>query len=126
MTVRVHMGDGTYAELEPEKYEVDAALLEPTARPCAECGHLHYLGGGLGWDECPIDGCDCHGQNWAPEVLVDGKWGGNALVFETKGEAEAWAKDLLNRWFVPTDSRAVVSTKKVNARIRDGVMEHVR
>lgn len=29
---------------------------------CAECGHLHYLGAKLGYDRCPIEGCDCEGQ----------------------------------------------------------------
>lgn len=34
---------------------------EPSA--CAECGHLHFLGPDLGYDECPIDGCSCKGQS---------------------------------------------------------------
>jgi hypothetical protein len=52
--------------------------------------------------------------NWKPEVLVDGKWCANALVFATQEEAEQNARDLLMRWFVPTDSRAVESTDPVN------------
>lgn len=45
--------------------EVREALdaIEPGA--CAECGHLHFLGPGLGYCACPIEGCDCQGQQWA-------------------------------------------------------------
>ena len=53
---------------------------------------------------------------WKPEVMVDGKWARNGLVFATKEEAEANARDLLMRWFVPTDSRAVESDDPVNYR----------
>lgn len=96
MTVKVHMGDGSFAELEPEKYEVDAALLEPVT-------------------------------TWKPEVLVEGKWAGNGLVFATEDEAARWARALLGRWFVPTDSRAASSTEPVNARLlEDGTCEHIR
>ena len=35
---------------------------------------------------------------------------------ETKEEAEAAGKELLSRWFVPTDSRAVESDEPVNYR----------
>jgi hypothetical protein len=59
-------------------------------------------------------------MSWKPEVCVSGKWAGNALVFATKEEAEQWGRDLLLRWFVPTDSRAVESTEVVNYRLIDG------
>lgn len=55
--------------------------------------------------------------SWAPEVLVEGKWSGNALRFATEEEAAHWANALLLRWFVPTDSRAVPSTDPVNYRL---------
>lgn len=32
---------------------------EPTE--CAECGHLHHLGGGE-YGPCPVEGCECEGQ----------------------------------------------------------------
>lgn len=32
---------------------------------CAECGHLHFLGSELGYEECPVEGCGCEGQEWA-------------------------------------------------------------
>lgn len=55
-------------------------------------------------------------MSWKPEVKVDGKWSQNALVFETEAEAEANARDLLNRWFFATDSRAVESELPPNYR----------
>jgi hypothetical protein len=51
------------------------------------------------------------------------------LVFATTAVAEAWAQDLLLRWFVPTAARATESTDPVNytydrekglVRIEDG------
>lgn len=57
-------------------------------------------------------------MSWKPQVFVksENKWCGNALVFETREEAEQNASDLLMRWFVPTDSRAIESTDPVNYR----------
>ena len=31
---------------------------------CAECGHLHFVSVHEGYAECPIDGCECEGQDW--------------------------------------------------------------
>jgi hypothetical protein len=53
-------------------------------------------------------------KSWKPEVLVSGKWAGNALRFATKEEAEESGNELLSRWFVPVDSRAVQSEDEVN------------
>lgn len=65
--------------------------------------------------------------SWAPEVFVEGSWGGNALRFATKDEAERWGRALLMRWFVPTDSRAVESDEPVNYKLLpDGRTEEVR
>lgn len=61
-------------------------------------------------------------MSWKPEVFVEGEWAGNGMAFATKEEAELWARDLLNRWFVPTDSRAVESDEEVNYEIKDGVL----
>lgn len=36
-----------------------------TAAQCAECGHLHYLGPEDGYCSCPVEGCECTGQDWA-------------------------------------------------------------
>jgi hypothetical protein len=46
-------------------------------------------------------------MGWKPEVLVGGKWGRNALVFASKEEAEANAFNLMMRWTLVEDSRAV-------------------
>lgn len=63
-------------------------------------------------------------KSWAPEVLVEGKWSGNGLRFATKEEAEQWGSDLLGRWFVPTDSRAVESDERPTHRLdADGFSE---
>jgi len=56
-------------------------------------------------------------MSWKPEVFAEREWTGNGLVFETKEEAERWARDLLFRWFVPTDSRAVESNQPVNYKL---------
>ena len=52
--------------------------------------------------------------SWKPEVKVDGKFSQNGLVFATKEEAENNAKDLMWRWMLVTDSRAVESELPVN------------
>lgn len=57
-------------------------------------------------------------MSYAPEVLVDGKWAGNALRFATEEEADRWAHDLLLRWFVPVDARAVPSNDPVNYELQ--------
>ena len=55
-------------------------------------------------------------MSWKMEVLVNGEWGTNACVYATKEEAEAAGIELLSRWFLPTDSRAVESNDEVNYR----------
>jgi hypothetical protein len=65
-------------------------------------------------------------MSWKPEVFAEGAWTGNGLAFATKEEAERWGADLLMRWFVPTDSRAVESTDPVNYKIVDGKLEEVK
>ena len=52
--------------------------------------------------------------SWKTEVLVDGKWATNSVRFATKEEAEEAGRELLGRWFVPTDSRAAESDDPVN------------
>lgn len=59
-------------------------------------------------------------MSWKPQVFVENKWAGNALVFATKEEAENNARDLLMRWFVPTDSRAIESEDPVNYQYVNG------
>lgn len=66
-------------------------------------------------------------MSWAPEVLVEGKWSGNALRFATKEEAERYGVGLLARWFVPTNSRAVETpNERANYRLApDGALVHL-
>ena len=46
-------------------------------------------------------------MNWKPEVEVNGTWSGNNQVFATGEEALAMAKDIMRRWLLVTDFRAV-------------------
>jgi hypothetical protein len=63
---------------------------------------------------------------WKPEVLVDGKWCRNALVFATKAEAWENARDLFSRWTVPTDYRVVEVDDPVNYAWVDGNLVEVK
>jgi len=58
-------------------------------------------------------------MSWKTEVYVDEEWCGNALVFETELEAKLYGADLLSRWFVPTDYRAVETDAEVNYKIEN-------
>lgn len=66
-------------------------------------------------------------MSWKPEVFIksENKWCGNALVFATREEAEQNASDLLMRWYVPIDSRAVESQEPVNYRYINRKLEAV-
>ena len=57
-------------------------------------------------------------MSWKPEMKVvnDENWYPNGLVFETKMEAELWAKDLYSRWTSSTAYRAVESDLEPNYR----------
>jgi hypothetical protein len=54
--------------------------------------------------------------SYKTEVFVDKSWSSNGLRFATEAEAVEYGKELLSRWFAPTDLRAVVSEDKVNYR----------
>jgi hypothetical protein len=66
-------------------------------------------------------------KSWKPEVFIpsENKWHGNALRFATEKEAADNARDLLSRWFVPTDSRATPSEDPVNYRYVNGKLEEI-
>jgi hypothetical protein len=64
-------------------------------------------------------------MSWKPEVFVQGKWSRNGLVFATKEEAERSARDLMNRWMLVEDCRAVEVEDIVNYQIVDDQMVHV-
>lgn len=66
-------------------------------------------------------------MSFKPEVQTGepGKFYGNALRFATREEAEANVKDLMNRWFLVTDTRVVESDEPVNYRWVNGKLESV-
>ena len=66
-------------------------------------------------------------MSWKPEVKTgnDNKFYGNALAFATKEEAETSARDLMNRWLLVVEYRAVESDEPVNYKLVDGVLEAV-
>ena len=65
-------------------------------------------------------------MSWKPEVLVEGKWSGNALRFATKEEATEQVRDLMLRWTAPMDYRVVEVDDAVNYRYIEGRLVEVR
>lgn len=68
-------------------------------------------------------------KSWKPEVRTgtDPKFYGNNLAFATKEEAEFSARDLMNRWMLVVECRAVESDQPVNYRINENmVLEEVK
>jgi hypothetical protein len=59
-------------------------------------------------------------MSWKAEVFADSCWSSNALRFATEEEAENSGRELLSRWFVPTDSRAAKSDDAVNYKFENG------
>jgi hypothetical protein len=55
-------------------------------------------------------------KSWKSEVLVGREWVTNSCRYATREEAEAAGRELLSRWFAPTDSRAVPAEEPVNYR----------
>lgn len=60
-------------------------------------------------------------MSWKPAVQVNGDptWSYNALRFETKEEAMASARDLMNRWLLVTAFDAHESEDPVNYKLVD-------
>jgi hypothetical protein len=69
-------------------------------------------------------------MSFKPQVMVAGngdKWGENNLAFATHDEALKSARDLMNRWYLVTDYRAVESDQPVNYRLDDeGTLHEVK
>ncbi len=66
-------------------------------------------------------------MSWKPEVQVIGepsdRWSRNGLVFATREEAEASARNLMARWIMVENTRAVEVDEPVNYRwIGDGMV----
>ena len=61
--------------------------------------------------------------SFKPEVRTgkDPKWYDNSVRFATEAEALLSAQDLMNRWLLVVECRAVESDDPVNAQIVDGV-----
>jgi hypothetical protein len=57
---------------------------------------------------------------WKTEVHTSDGWNTNALVFATEKEAVDYGHELLSRWWVPDDSRAVESADAVNYKFENG------
>ena len=53
-------------------------------------------------------------MSYKTEVKVDGSWSSNAVRFATEAEAVEAGKELLSRWFAPSDSRSAASEDPVN------------
>lgn len=56
-------------------------------------------------------------MSYKPEVFVDNEWAQNNCAFATKEEAEASAFDLMSRWMLVQDYRAVESDQPVNYKL---------
>lgn len=63
---------------------------------------------------------------WKPEVRVGGEWSSNGVVFETMPEAVSSASDLMGRWMLVEDIRAVETTEPINYKWDNGVALPVR
>lgn len=55
-------------------------------------------------------------KSYKVEVFVDNEWCSNSCRFATEKEAETAGRELLSRWFVPSDSQATETTDPVNYR----------
>jgi hypothetical protein len=66
-------------------------------------------------------------MSFKPEVATDssGKFYGNALAFATREEAEGNARDLMFRWTLVHDCRAVESDQPVNYSYVNGALKAV-
>lgn len=65
-------------------------------------------------------------MSWKCEVHAEGEWVSNGLCFETEQEANDYGVDLLSRWFVPDDHRAIQSDDPVNYRWNGHGIEEVK
>ena len=66
-------------------------------------------------------------MSFKPEVSTDGgrTFHQNDLAFATRDEAETSARDLMSRWMLVTDWRAMESDQPVNYRLTNGALEAV-
>jgi hypothetical protein len=66
-------------------------------------------------------------MSWKMEVFTDNEWASNALRYATEQEAINAGRELLSRWWVPTDSRAVETPDEpVNYRFDAETWKNIR
>lgn len=65
-------------------------------------------------------------MSWKPEIEVDGEFQRNQLVFETREEAVANARDLFSVWRGCTNHRAVEVAEPVNYRYVNGELQELQ
>lgn len=58
-------------------------------------------------------------SSFKPQVEVANRWESNQIVFATKEEAVQYAGDLMDRWLLVTNYRAIESTEPVNYSYAD-------
>ena len=58
-------------------------------------------------------------MSWISEVFSENEWVGNCYRYATEQEALDAGLELLSRWYVPKDYRAVESTDPVNCKFED-------
>jgi hypothetical protein len=58
-------------------------------------------------------------SKWKVEVIADssGLWCGNAMVYDSKEEAEEAAKDLMSRWMLVREWRVVECSSDDNKEV---------
>ncbi len=61
--------------------------------------------------------------SYAPEVSVEGRWSRNDLRFASLEEAEASALNLMTRWALVREARAVETTDPVNYARVNGALQ---
>lgn len=61
-------------------------------------------------------------MNWKMEVSTDnsGAWNSNSCVYATEGEAMKAGEELMSRWLLVRDYRAVESDETVNYKFENG------
>lgn len=64
-------------------------------------------------------------NSWKCEVHAEGEWVSNGLRFATEQEALNYGTDLLSRWFLPDDHRAVQSEDQPNYRWNGSSLEEI-
>ncbi len=65
-------------------------------------------------------------KGFAAEMLAEGKWTRNSIIFPTREEAEKYGDDLFNRWMGAKDKRIIEVDEKPNYNYRDGELQEIK